>query len=454
MANIEVRRRLNNPAALRISTSLNSLRPALMLILVLLASTFYAITCESADSENPIPIDTVISLQNWQQYKAFMPDGMQALFAGTYSWKFPADFKLIVGPTHNYPLPKEYLSNTEKYSHQVKFVDLPDGGHSITGYVAGTPFPDPAEPMKGEKILVNNWYRYTPYIYCGDDAHMYLVNQNHEVVSYRWVEVIRRFSHLSDIGQAIDDPRAQGVFFSEYLMQLEPEQDKYTEILTLYHLDPAQREDEFIFLPKLRRVIRGSPNSRCAPVAGGDITPDDFTGFEGGFTRFQADYMRDQPVLALTTADPAAYGNTANYYPLNFPKPEVGKWEVRDSYVLDTRRLPSLSEGYCWGKRIMWVDKVSYNTIWADVYDPQMKLAKIVMAEEIAEPVGSEGIQLNSGNEVQTYWDIRAGHLSTYVTAGSSGKGLVNQGACRNLNGVNYDDMQYSTVGGLTQIMR
>jgi len=374
----------------------------LVLILVLTASTLWTSNSASADSEKPIPVNTVISLQNWRQYRPFMPDGMQALFAGTYSWKLPADFKLVVGPTHDYPLPRGYSANTEHYSHLVKIVDLPDGGNTISGYVAGLPFPDPAEPMKGYKILVNNWYRYTPYIYCGDDARMYLVNQTNQLTGYRFVEVIRRFSYISDVGQPIDDPGAQGVYFSEYLMQLQPEQDKYTEILTLFYVDPTKREDEFIFVPKLRRVIRGSPNSRCAPVDGGDITPDDFTGFEGGFTRFQASYIKDQRVLALTTADPSVYGNLANYYSLNFPKPNVGEWEVRDSYVTDTRRLPFLRVGYCYGKRIMWADKCSYNTIWADVYDSEMKLLKIEMAEEIAARVGSEGVQLNTGNEVQT----------------------------------------------------
>ncbi len=235
----------------------------------------------------------------------------------------------------------------------------------------------------------------------------------------------------------------------------EEPQDKYTEILTLYYVDPAKPEDEFIFAPKLRRVIRGSPNSRCAPVNGGDFTPDDFDGFMGGITRFQADYLKDQQVLALTTADPKVYGNLSNYYSLYFPKPEIGKWEVRGSYIIDTRRVPSMRAGYCYGKRIMWVDKYSYSISWADLYDPDMKLVKINMTEKIAASAGPEGIQLNTGNNIETMWDTGSGHLTIWLTSGSGGRGLVNQQACRNLNGVNYDDVQqYSTVGGLTQIMR
>jgi hypothetical protein len=49
--------------------------------------------------QSGIPIGTKITTQNWQQYKAFLPLGMQKLFAGVYSWKIPSDAVLEVGPT-------------------------------------------------------------------------------------------------------------------------------------------------------------------------------------------------------------------------------------------------------------------------------------------------------------------------------------------------------------------
>jgi len=56
-------------------------------------------------SEDSIPPGTTVTTQNWRQYKQFMPDGMQALFAGTYFWKMPADLRMEVEPTGHYPLP-------------------------------------------------------------------------------------------------------------------------------------------------------------------------------------------------------------------------------------------------------------------------------------------------------------------------------------------------------------
>ena len=57
---------------------------------------------------------TEITYANWQQYKQFMPPAMQALFAGQYFWKMPADVQMEVGPTISMPLPPAYLADTEK----------------------------------------------------------------------------------------------------------------------------------------------------------------------------------------------------------------------------------------------------------------------------------------------------------------------------------------------------
>ncbi len=406
--------------------------------------------------ENPIPLGMVITPQNWQQYKQYMPEGMQALFSGTYFWKMPADVRIVIGPTSRYPQPTAYLGNTRKYSHLVQIKDLPDGGHYLDGYVAGRPFPDPAQPLKGYKILVNLWYRYVPYLVCGDDTWDYLINGAGNATTLRGAMVLRRLSHISDGSQPLNDPHAQGIDYSQWRMVLEPEQEKYTQTLTLYYVDQTRAQDDFLFLPSMRRVIRESSNSRCAPAGGTDFVYDDFrAGFNGGITRFQADYLRDQPILALVNADPSVYSNVPNYYPIMFPKPELGKWEVRETQVIDTRRIPSMRAGYCYGKQIMYVDKATYNLIWKDLYDPNLKFSKIDMVEHIAAAVPEEGMQLETGNSVQTMWNLQREHLTFFATAGPSRRGIVNNELCRNLNGVNYDDINhYSTVSGLTQTMR
>src|SRR5712691_13179629 len=81
-----------------------------------------------ADGAEAIPPGTTVNMQNWQQYRQFMPDGMAALFEGKYSWKMPPDVALEVGPAVIHPLPRNYVAATEKYAGQVQIQELPNGG--------------------------------------------------------------------------------------------------------------------------------------------------------------------------------------------------------------------------------------------------------------------------------------------------------------------------------------
>ncbi|MGH7906276.1 MAG: DUF1329 domain-containing protein [Candidatus Binataceae bacterium] len=430
-------------------------RHACAMLMIFAAVLLLAGATASFASENTIAPGTVITARNWQKYQSFMSNGMRSLFAGNSVWKFPAGFQIVIGPPSNYPPPPAYLNNTRKYSGQVRLKQLPGGAHELAGYVAGLPFPDPGNPDKGYKILADNWYRYVPYLYCGNQDHVYMKNSSNQTSGFRVTQVFRRLSHVSNPNQPINNPQAQGVDLSEFVMFLEPEQIRYTEILTLFYSDPERPEGDFLFIPKLRRVLRQSANSRCVAIQGTDFTSDDLTGFNGGIARFQADYLRDQPVLTIVNSQPTAFGNLANYYPDFFPSPRIGKFEARDTYVIDTRRIPSERQGYCYGKQIMYVDKYTFGVLWKDLYDDNMKLIKVMMANKIAGPVPHEGMQFFNGNAIETMWDLNQGHVSTFLTAAPGGGALSANQDCRNVDGVNYDDIgRYCTVGGLTQVMR
>src|SRR5215472_7530514 len=109
---------------------------AFIAVLISMACPMSAVAQPSANiskvtadkAAEPIPPRTTISMQNWQQYRQFMPDGMAALFEGRYAWKMPPDVSLEVGPTVIHLLPRNYLAATEKYAGQVQLQgELPDG---------------------------------------------------------------------------------------------------------------------------------------------------------------------------------------------------------------------------------------------------------------------------------------------------------------------------------------
>ena len=61
----------------------------------------------------------------------------------------PTDVQMDVGPTVVHPLPKTYMEATEKYSGQVKIVELPDGALTLSNYQGGIPFPNPSRTAHG-----------------------------------------------------------------------------------------------------------------------------------------------------------------------------------------------------------------------------------------------------------------------------------------------------------------
>ncbi|MGH6681755.1 MAG: DUF1329 domain-containing protein, partial [Bradyrhizobium sp.] len=189
-----------------------------------------------------------------------------------------------------------------------------------------------------------------------------------------------------------------------------------------------------------------------------DLTQDDpRTGFNGGISRFDATYLRDQNIITIVDSGAKDFGNLNYYYPsLFFPTPKVGKWETRAAWVIDTRRIPSQRKGYCYGKQIMWIDKYSGNLIWKDNYDASMRLWKSALLAHIASPVPGQGIQLETGNFIEIWYDQQNDHMTLALSSDAQGRwDLANQ-ACKNADGIDYYDnvKQYNTVAGLSQVMR
>lgn len=131
------------------------------LMLGLVGLSLIASAAWAADAKGPaIAPGTVITAQNWQHYKDFMPIGLQTILQGNTVWKLPPDCEMDVGPTVDYPLPESYWDATEKYKNQTRLVRLSTGGYTIQGYHAGAPFPDYSGPDAGYKILYNVYYHY------------------------------------------------------------------------------------------------------------------------------------------------------------------------------------------------------------------------------------------------------------------------------------------------------
>jgi hypothetical protein len=158
--------------------------------------------------EATIPVGTMVTTANWEQYKDYMSDGLQAMFGGKYFWKVPPQAVVEVGPTVRIPLPPVYLEQTEKYASQVKLRQLDSGGFTVENYVGGIPFPKPTEPNKGIKVLYNLYYHYVPYLLHLGNSKSYETDHYGNESLLGANSVYWRLRHIGDVGYPLNDPQA------------------------------------------------------------------------------------------------------------------------------------------------------------------------------------------------------------------------------------------------------
>jgi hypothetical protein len=400
-------------------------------------------------ASDAIPPGTTITMQNWERYRQYMPDGMVALFQGKYFWKMPADISMEVGPTVLHPLPPNYLAATEKYSGQVRTVELPNGGLNLTGYKGGIPFPTPAEPHKGWKVLANLWFRYIPHVAVNQGCY---VDSYHSVNCNAGVLIFRQLSFNTDPGIPATIPGSEGKFFTDYFEVVEPEQDRYNTSLKIDYTDLARPEDAYVFLPTLRRFQPVSALARCSPTAGSDTTADDFRGgYDINMTQVKVDFLGEKKILNLQGFTMPAGGYPDDFdLPLGWPTPSWGKWQLRDVYVISDTKLPEFARGYCYGKRVMYIDKHFYGLLWEDLNDAQEQPWKFLAVFRPAREAPGIGPVDEALSYEESIWDIQKQH-ATFFTDPPGDKPLY----LNEQTPASYLDVtRYTTPSGLTMIMR
>jgi Protein of unknown function (DUF1329) len=403
-----------------------------------------------AGSADSIADGTTITIQNWQQYRRFLPDGMAALFEGKYAWKMPRDVAMEVGPTIIHPLPKSYMQATEMHSSQVKVVELPDGGLNLTGYQGGIPFPNPSEPHKGWKILANVWFRYLPHVGVDKDGRGCEINGYGNVSCNVGLMVYRQLSYNTDPGVPVTIPGAEDKFFTQYFETIEPEESRYTASLKISYTDLTRPESVYVFIPSLRRAQPLSSTSRCT-TDGTDVTPDDSrAGFESNLTEAKVEFVGEKKILALLGFNSPKDKFPADFdLPLGWPRPSWGKWQLRDVYVLSVSKVPAHAAGYCYGKRTMYVDKQFNAPLWEDLYDNQMRLWK-VMALFLPTVEAQVGTINSSLAHVHVTWDLYKQHATFFLHPADGHQFYVNEQVPASF----LDLTRYTEPGGLNLIMR
>jgi Protein of unknown function (DUF1329) len=391
-------------------------------------------------------------MQNWENYKHFMPDGMIWLFEGKYFWKMPPGVEINIGPTVVLPLPHTYREATERYSKQVQISELPDGALSLRGYRGGQPFPNPTDPHKRWKILANVWYRYLPHLLVGPYLSSCTQDEYGSIQCSGYTVVYRQLSYNTDPGVPQSISGAEERFYTEWLMAVSPEEIKYTTSLTISYSDLSRTKERFAFIPELRRHQEVSSASRCSPLPGTDVTPEDTRfGFDSDLAVVQAEFLGSRKIIALVDANvPQGVFPDGYNMPLGWPQPSWGKWQLRDVDVISVSRIPSRAAGYCYGRRVIYVDRATSAPLWEELYDSKLRPWKIYGLFLHTIDVPDVGPVNAGGSLVTAFWDIQNNH-STILSLPGDGQPFFVNGQVP----AEYDDVQrYTTPGGLDLIMR
>jgi hypothetical protein len=416
-----------------------------LLCSVILLSVFAA---ASLADENLIAPGTRITNQNWQQYSRFMSGGMQALFSGKYSWKMPADTVLVVGPTVAIPLPRKYLLDTAKYSGGVSLKQSASGGTAVENYIAGIPFPVPAPPDAGARILWNLYYRYNPRVmHCVLDSR--IIDRYGSVTTQKADYVISRLAHLSEPDLPHVLPISHGIYMTDYWEFTAPEHKKYLAQDSIVYDDPARINEIYSFVPAIRKSLRLSSAARCAPGAGSDFTSEDLRfGFYGQPPFFKVKLESERRILAMVHLN-SDYSNWNNYLPpVLMPKPSVGAWELRDAYVISLTRVGPDASSYCYGKRTIYVDKETWAPLAVESYDQTLALWKFHL-------IGYRPVLISNDGEAVIGAGASAGFHQLINIRDQHVSGSVLVDVSVNANAGKYTNVsRYGLPGGLQQIMQ
>jgi hypothetical protein len=330
-------------------------------------------------------------------------------------------------------------------------VDQPDGHLTLSNYQGGIPFPDVAEPNRAWKILANLWFRYLPHLTVDMNGVVCTMDDHNNVSCKAGMKVYRQLAFNTDRGVSPQVPGSEGKYFTQYEMVREPEQEKYTTVLTISYADLTRQEDVYVFIPSLRRYLPMSPNARCSADLGTDETPDDRRfGFNTNLTRINADFLGEKKILALVdyTMPPGRFPDDY-YMPLGWPMRNWGKWQLRDVYVVNVTK-PSTGPAHCLGKKVIYVDKATYAPLWEDLYDESLQPWRFVGIFPRTLEVPGNGPQLTSNSMVYGFWDVKYSHATVFAEPGDGQPFYVNQ----QTPGEFLDLVRYTTPGGLSLIMR
>jgi hypothetical protein len=369
---------------------MNLRRCSASLVLVMLLAPFLAraeqeavirlaaVPHEDALPGIPFKEGEVLGMQDLERLKGYIPEP----FWENRDLLFFEGMNLRIGePYKEYPVSKERALATQKYGGQARI----GRDESLENYTMGTPFPevDPLDPQAAVKHAWNFIYKHDALE--GRASFFFTYWDQGEQLPF-WVEGVAwgvRLGNRPDFMEQGGDVFPQEKRAGAGGIKIDSPADLRGILALGYRYkdldkprDEAREVDVWVYVPDLRRVRRISGSRRTDSVAGTDASGEDWRGFNGVVTHFTWEYLGEVDVLAPMDSQLRGYpySKEENFGPTGYSLAN-DVWEVRKAIILEMKPKDS---GHPYTRKTLWVDKETYNVLYATAYDRRGQLWKLI----------------------------------------------------------------------------
>ncbi len=353
------------------------MRKRMKTILVLFAVSLtccFLFTSLSFGQETPKPGE-VIDKSNYKKYAHLFPDEgwLEGFENGWGGLMKPISIK--VSETVPGGQPKAFLALSEK--NRGKYTIDKDGFIAGGFDYIGLPFPGLTKDDKdfAIKFMWNFNYKYRV-----DNMHapsiQYSKRKGEPLTYFLMTE-----TNLNFINRLYDAPKPfyktpTDLQNAMLLHDTDPADVKDFMTLNYRYLDTKRPDDVYLYLPTMRRVLRGEAGQRSTPIQGIPQSLDDFFGgFDGKTFQFTYKFLREQKVLATTESNlSVALAKKLAKESGNWPPFPSENWSLRDAYVIE---ILAKDPRYPQGRKVVYIDKETLWCLYGIAYDRALKLWKV-----------------------------------------------------------------------------
>lgn len=295
------------------------------------------------------------------------------------------------------PLDPRELEATKKFSGGVK---LDPSTNMISGYVAGTPFPniDPNDPNAAEKVVWNYYYN----IPDGDQffcPFAFVLTDGRSGVERVQEWNLQRYFMLGRVSTGDQHTMGDGSIHVKALLFASSPQD--VKGLGTYSIRYAtgQLDDIWAYIRSVRRIRRLSGGAWVDPIGGTDQLQDDLGSWNAHPSWYKGyKLLGKRWILAVANSqNPVAWNRQGQSYAEQFPRMDhttapywqpLDTWEPRPVWTVEA----SPPDYHPYSKKVLNFDQYTNLSLYGESYDKKGEFWKVF-------------------NFAQRLWDAQDGYI-------------------------------------------